>query len=192
MAETFDEATCKRGDYRRRVDRGIDRVGAAPAESGRKRHRHRPPASEPADCPPRRGRHPYHDRPRQRGGRGRVGDRLHARRADRRPRARGRQALPGGYADHRRRQHEADESSRRWTISCRGAAASWAAIRWPAAKKLGPITATADLFEGRVAILTPTKNTRAEDFDLLGEVSGRGWARWSCRWRPRSTIGPWP
>ena len=34
-------------------------------------------------------------------------------------------------------------------------------------EKSGPSHATADLFEGRVAILTPTKNTRAEDFDLL-------------------------
>jgi len=31
----------------------------------------------------------------------------------------------------------------------------------------GPGNASADLFEGRVAILTPTKNTRAEDFDTL-------------------------
>jgi prephenate dehydrogenase len=34
-------------------------------------------------------------------------------------------------------------------------------------EKSGPSHASADLFEGRVAILTPTKNTRAEDFDLL-------------------------
>jgi prephenate dehydrogenase len=34
-------------------------------------------------------------------------------------------------------------------------------------EKSGASHATADLFEGRVAILTPTKNTRAEDFDLL-------------------------
>ena len=34
-------------------------------------------------------------------------------------------------------------------------------------EKSGPSNAAADLFEGRVAILTPTKNTRAEDFDLL-------------------------
>jgi prephenate dehydrogenase len=34
-------------------------------------------------------------------------------------------------------------------------------------EKSGAINARADLFEGRVAILTPTKNTRAEDFDLL-------------------------
>ena len=36
-------------------------------------------------------------------------------------------------------------------------------------EKTGPANASADLFEGRVAILTPTKNTRAEDFDLLEE-----------------------
>ena len=36
-------------------------------------------------------------------------------------------------------------------------------------EKTGATYATADLFEGRVAILTPTKNTRAEDFDLLEE-----------------------
>ena len=36
-------------------------------------------------------------------------------------------------------------------------------------EKTGAANATADLFEGRVAILTPTKNTRAEDFDLLEE-----------------------
>jgi prephenate dehydrogenase len=34
-------------------------------------------------------------------------------------------------------------------------------------EKAGPANASPDLFEGRVAILTPTKNTRAEDFDLL-------------------------
>jgi prephenate dehydrogenase len=34
-------------------------------------------------------------------------------------------------------------------------------------EKAGAGNASADLFEGRVAILTPTKNTRAEDFDLL-------------------------
>ena len=34
-------------------------------------------------------------------------------------------------------------------------------------EKTGAATPTADLFDGRVAILTPTKNTRAEDFDLL-------------------------
>ena len=33
--------------------------------------------------------------------------------------------------------------------------------------KAGPGNANADLFEGRVAIITPTRNTRAEDFDLL-------------------------
>ena len=36
-------------------------------------------------------------------------------------------------------------------------------------EKAGASYATADLFDGRVAILTPTKNTRAEDFDLLEE-----------------------
>jgi prephenate dehydrogenase len=34
-------------------------------------------------------------------------------------------------------------------------------------EKSGPSNAAANLFEGRIAILTPTKNTRAEDFDLL-------------------------
>jgi prephenate dehydrogenase len=34
-------------------------------------------------------------------------------------------------------------------------------------ERSGPNHADAELFEGRVAILTPTKNTRAEDFDLL-------------------------
>jgi prephenate dehydrogenase len=34
-------------------------------------------------------------------------------------------------------------------------------------EKTGAANAAADLFDGRVAILTPTKNTRAEDFDLL-------------------------
>jgi prephenate dehydrogenase len=36
-------------------------------------------------------------------------------------------------------------------------------------EKTGASNASPDLFEGRVAILTPTKNTRAEDFDLLEE-----------------------
>jgi prephenate dehydrogenase len=34
-------------------------------------------------------------------------------------------------------------------------------------EKAGALHATADLFDGRTTILTPTKNTRAEDFDLL-------------------------
>lgn len=34
-------------------------------------------------------------------------------------------------------------------------------------EKSGPAYAAADLFEGRVAIVTPTANTRAEDFDLI-------------------------
>lgn len=34
-------------------------------------------------------------------------------------------------------------------------------------EKSGAAHASPDLFEGRVTILTPTKNTRAEDFDLL-------------------------
>jgi prephenate dehydrogenase len=34
-------------------------------------------------------------------------------------------------------------------------------------EKAGAANASASLFEGRVAILTPTRNTRAEDFDLL-------------------------
>lgn len=34
-------------------------------------------------------------------------------------------------------------------------------------EKAGPAHAKPDLFEGRVTILTPTKNTRAEDFDEL-------------------------
>ena len=36
-------------------------------------------------------------------------------------------------------------------------------------EKTGASYATADLFDGRVAIITPTRNTRAEDFDLLEE-----------------------
>jgi prephenate dehydrogenase len=36
-------------------------------------------------------------------------------------------------------------------------------------EKTGASYARDDLFDGRVAILTPTKNTRAEDFDLLEE-----------------------
>lgn len=36
-------------------------------------------------------------------------------------------------------------------------------------EKNGPSHASADLFDGRVVILTPTKNTRAEDFDALEE-----------------------
>jgi prephenate dehydrogenase len=34
-------------------------------------------------------------------------------------------------------------------------------------EKTGPAYASADLFEGRVALLTPTLNTRAEDYDCL-------------------------
>jgi prephenate dehydrogenase len=36
-------------------------------------------------------------------------------------------------------------------------------------EKSGAAYADAELFEGRVAIITPTKNTRAEDYDLLEE-----------------------
>ena len=36
-------------------------------------------------------------------------------------------------------------------------------------EKGGASCATAELFDGRVAIITPTRNTRAEDFDLLEE-----------------------
>ncbi len=36
-------------------------------------------------------------------------------------------------------------------------------------EKPGAANATDDLFDGRVAIITPTKNTRAEDFDLVEE-----------------------
>jgi len=42
-------------------------------------------------------------------------------------------------------------------------------------ERAGPAHASAELFEGKVAILTPTKNTLAEDFDLLeGFWSGLG------------------
>jgi prephenate dehydrogenase len=34
-------------------------------------------------------------------------------------------------------------------------------------EKAGPANACADLFDGRVAIITPTRNTRAEDYDLI-------------------------
>jgi prephenate dehydrogenase len=37
-------------------------------------------------------------------------------------------------------------------------------------EKTGASYAKADLFDGRVALLTPTKNTRAEDFDLLEDL----------------------
>ena len=36
-------------------------------------------------------------------------------------------------------------------------------------EKAGVTHARADLFDGRVAVITPTRNTRAEDFDLLEE-----------------------
>jgi cyclohexadieny/prephenate dehydrogenase len=36
-------------------------------------------------------------------------------------------------------------------------------------EKAGSAFASGDLFEGRIALLTPTKNTRAEDFDFLEE-----------------------
>ncbi len=36
-------------------------------------------------------------------------------------------------------------------------------------EKAGPSHATADLFDGCIALLTPTRNTRAEDYDLLEE-----------------------
>ena len=58
--------------------------------------------------------------------------------------------------------------SPRWTTNCRGAAASWAVIPSRAEKNRAQY-AKADLFDGRVTVLTPTKNTRAEDYDLLEE-----------------------
>ena len=40
---------------------------------------------------------------------------------------------------------------------------------------MGPSHARADLFDGRVAILTPTRNTRATDYDLIEQFwSGLG------------------
>ena len=36
-------------------------------------------------------------------------------------------------------------------------------------EKTGATSAEAALFEGRVAVITPTRNTRAEDFDFLSE-----------------------
>lgn len=37
-------------------------------------------------------------------------------------------------------------------------------------ERSGPAHARADLFDGRVTVLTPTKNTLAEDFDLLSQL----------------------
>ena len=37
-------------------------------------------------------------------------------------------------------------------------------------EKTGPGHAKAGLFDGRIAVITPTKNTKAEDFDLLGRL----------------------
>lgn len=34
-------------------------------------------------------------------------------------------------------------------------------------EKMGPTNASADLFEGRITVVTPTKNTQAKDFDQL-------------------------
>jgi prephenate dehydrogenase len=36
-------------------------------------------------------------------------------------------------------------------------------------EKIGPSHARADLFEGRFTVITPTKNTHAQDYDLLAE-----------------------
>jgi prephenate dehydrogenase len=36
-------------------------------------------------------------------------------------------------------------------------------------EKVGPANATPELFDGRVTVLTPTKNARAEDYDLIEE-----------------------
>jgi len=43
-------------------------------------------------------------------------------------------------------------------------------------EKTGAAHATADLFQGRVAVLTPTKNTQAKDYDLLE----RFWVHLGC------------
>ena len=37
-------------------------------------------------------------------------------------------------------------------------------------QKTGAAHASANLFDGRMAIITPTRNTRAEDFDLIEEL----------------------
>ena len=56
-------------------------------------------------------------------------------------------------------------SSPPWTTICPAAAASSAAIPSPA-EKTGKLC-QGRTFDGRVAVLTPTKNTRPEDYDLL-------------------------
>ncbi len=61
-------------------------------------------------------------------------------------------------------------------------------------EKTGAAFARADLFEGRIAILTPTKNTRAEDFDFLEDFwAGPGFGcRAAFARRARSSIGALP
>ena len=58
-------------------------------------------------------------------------------------------------------------------------------------EKTGATSADAELFEGRVAVLTPTRNTRAEDFDFLERVLAVAWLGGRAPWRRRSTIGRW-
>jgi prephenate dehydrogenase len=43
-------------------------------------------------------------------------------------------------------------------------------------EKTGPAHAVADLFQGRVAVLTPTRNTQAKDYDLLEQF----WIHLGC------------
>ena len=75
---------------------------------------------------------------------------------------------PERHLDYRYRQHQVVDRRR---LGFRAAAR----LPLPRRSSLGRqragrhAHASADLFEGRVAILTPTKNTRAEDFDLLEE-----------------------
>ena len=158
-----------RHDCRSRLDRRLDRSGAARAEVGRASDRHWPSAaslrkakqigavSETTLSLERRRR------------RGRFGRCLHADRSDRR--AGPRRPLPpaGRHTHHRRRQHEGRRSSPAWTGNFRDGIRFVGSHPLAGSEKSGPAAATADLFDGRVVVVTPCRTTR----DRRGGGCGR-------------------
>ncbi len=58
---------------------------------------------------------------------------------------------------------------RRGNRSFRAAGASSAATRWPAVRRTGAQFARADLFEGRVVVITPTRKTKPDDKQAVAD-----------------------
>ena len=100
--------------------------------------------------------------------------------------------LPGRDAHHRCRQHE---SRRSWRPLMKGSGRGCRFLgSHPLAgsEKTGASHAAADLFDGRVAIITPTQEHAGRRFRPARGILGSRSARSSCGCRPKSTIGRWP